>query len=81
MDNLSAINKQSSRQEVLDELVKLFTPYAHNLVGSGADFSYMNMYADRFQDQLLSQTNLSEYDIFTLLNEACDISWRNQVQK
>lgn len=81
MNNLSALNKQSNRQEVLDELIKLFTPYARNLVSSGADFSYMNMYADNFRDQLLNQTSFTEYDIYTILNEACDLSWKNQVNK
>ncbi|PKQ63835.1 hypothetical protein BZG02_07375 [Labilibaculum filiforme] len=79
MNILSTINKQLNRQEVLEELVKVFSPYALNLLKSGGDFSYMNMYADNFRDQLLNQTNFSEYDIYTILNEACDISWRNQV--
>ena len=79
MYNLSGIDKQSSRQGILEELVKVFTPYAQNLIHSGGDFSYMNMYADNFSDQLLKITNLSDYDIFSILNEACDISWKNQI--
>lgn len=81
MNNLSALNKQSTKQEILDELLKLFTPYARNLLGSGADFSYMNMYADNFRDQIINQTSISEYDVYTILNEACDLSWRNQVNQ
>ncbi len=81
MNNLSAINKQSNKVEVIEELVKLFTPYAQNLLGSGGDFSYMNMYADNFRDQLLNQTNFTDYDVYTFLNEACDISWKKSVNK
>lgn len=81
MYSLPAINNQSSKQEVLDQLVNKFTPYAQNLLNSGGDFSYMNMYADNFRDPLLNQTNFTEYDVYSILNEACDISWRNQVKK
>lgn len=81
MYSLPAINKQSSKQEVIDQLVKKFAPYAQNLLISGGDFSYMNMYADNFRDPLLNQTNFTEYDIYSILNEACDISWRNQVNQ
>jgi len=80
MYSLTGITRQSSKQEVLEVLVKKFSPYAQNLLNSGGDFSYMNMYADNFQDQLVNQTSFTEYDIYTLLNEACDISWRNQAK-
>jgi len=80
MINLSAINKQLSREKLITELVKLFTPYATNLLASGGDFSYMNMYADNFSDQLQNLSQFNEYDIYTILNEACDISWRNSIR-
>lgn len=79
MDNLSGINNTSSKAEIIEELIKLFTPYATELIHSGADFSYMNMYADNFTDQLKKQTCFSDEEIFELLNEACDTSWKKQV--
>ncbi len=75
--DLSNLNKHSSKEEIVAELVKLFSPYAQELINSGADFSYMNMYADNFKDILLAQTNMDEFEIFTILNEACDLSWRS----
>jgi len=80
MIDLSAINMQMPREELIEELVRLFTPYAQNLLASGGDFSYMNMYADNFSDQLQNLSQFNEYDIYTILNEACDISWRNSVR-
>lgn len=80
MIDLSAINKQLSREEVIAELVRLFTPYATNLLASGGDFSYMNMYADNFSDQLQNLSQFNEYEMYTILNEACDTSWRNSVK-
>lgn len=80
MYNLPKINKESSKDEILEQLVHKFNPYAQNLLGSGGDFSYMNMYADNFREGLVNQTRFSEYEIYSILNEACDISWRNQVK-
>ncbi len=78
MENLN-INKESSKDEIIKELSILFTPYAKELINSGADFSYMNMYADNFRDQLQNKTNLTEEDIFQILNEACDYCWKSQI--
>ena len=80
MIDLSAINKQMSREELIAELVRLFTPYAKNLLSSGGDFSYMNMYADNFSEQLQNLSQFNEYDMYLILNEACDTSWRNSVK-
>lgn len=81
MDILDSINKTQSRQEVIKKLIEAFTPYATELINSGADFSYMNMYADNFKDQLVKHTNFLEEDIFFILNEACDLSWRNKISQ
>ncbi|MRT92828.1 hypothetical protein [Ancylomarina sp. 16SWW S1-10-2] len=81
MIDLSAIHKQMSREELIAELVRLFTPYAKNLLTSGGDFSYMNMYADNFSEQLQNLSQFNEYDIFNILNEACDTSWRVAVRR
>ncbi|WP_066627375.1 hypothetical protein [Labilibacter marinus] len=78
MDEIITINKQSTREEIIDILVNLFSPYAAELLNSGGDFSYMNMYADNFSGQLQKQTDLSDEAIFEILNEACDLSWKRQ---
>ncbi|WP_372754031.1 hypothetical protein [Labilibaculum sp.] len=76
MFNLLNINKESSKEEILKELLKKF----NHLLGSDGNSSYMNMYADDFRQGLVTQTRFSEYDIYNILNEACDISWKNQVK-
>ncbi|TLX73630.1 hypothetical protein E9993_14315 [Labilibacter sediminis] len=78
MNQLSSINSNSSKENIIEEMIKVLSPYAKELLSSGADFSYMNMYADNFTDQLKTITNLSDVEIFEILNEACDTSWRNQ---
>ncbi len=73
------INVTSNKEEVIAELSKLFTPYAKELLNSGADFSYMNMYADNFRDQILNSTIFNEEEVFEILNEACDRCWKSQI--
>ena len=79
MDKLSTLHAESSREEVITALEQLFTPYATELINSGADFSYMNMYADNFMQELIQKTSFSEYEIYGILNEVCELCWRNQV--
>ncbi|MCW3805775.1 hypothetical protein [Plebeiibacterium marinum] len=78
MEGLS-INKESSKDDIIKELMVLFIPYAKELINSGADFSYMNMFADNFREQLQNITNFNEHEIFEILNEACDASWKSQI--
>ncbi|WP_068473304.1 hypothetical protein [Saccharicrinis aurantiacus] len=80
MNNIDKVNSTSSREDIITELVKLFAPYAKELLNSGGDFSYMNMFADNFKDTLLKQTNLDEFEVFEILNEACDVSWKSQTE-
>ncbi|WP_282035869.1 hypothetical protein [Saccharicrinis aurantiacus] len=76
-DNITA---SSSREDIITELVKLFATYAKELLNSGGDFSYMNMFADNFKHTILKQTNLDEFEVFEILNEACDVSWKSQTE-
>ncbi len=78
MDNLH-INHNSSKKQVIEELSNLFTPYAKELINSGADFSYMNMYAENFKEELSCKTKFSEQEIFEILNESCDNCWKSQI--
>lgn len=80
MNSMENIDKNSSEEMVINELCKLFVPYAQELLYSGGDFSYMNMYADNFKDALLAQTSFDEFAIFEILNEACDKSWKMKTQ-
>ncbi|MCW3786471.1 hypothetical protein [Plebeiibacterium sediminum] len=78
MENIK-INASSNKEEAIAELSIFFAPYAKELLNSGADFSYMNMYADNFRDELLNSTNFNEEEIFEILNEACDKCWKSQI--
>ncbi len=73
------INSNSTKEDIITELSKLFSPYAKELINSGADFSYMNMYADNFHDQIVKKTFFSEEEVFEILNNACDYSWKSQI--
>ncbi len=73
------INNNSTKEDIIKELSILFTPYAKELINSGADFSYMNMYADNFHDQIVKKTNFSEEEVFEILNNACDYCWKSQI--
>ena len=80
MIDLKNINQTSTKQETIEELAKLFAPYAIELINSGADFSYMNMYADNFNEQLIQLTGFDEFEVFEILNEACDKAWRENMK-
>ncbi len=80
MNLLSSISDTISDDELLNKLVELFLPYAKELLHSGGDFSYMNMYADNFKEELQQTTQKSEETIYELLNKACDISWTKASQ-
>ena len=76
MIDLKNITLNSTPKEVIEELTQLFTPYAQELLKSGGDFSYMNMYADNFKEQIAQLTGFDEFEVFEILNEACDMAWR-----
>lgn len=73
------INSNSTKEEIIDALTDLFVPYAKELLNSGGDFSYMNMYADNFLSPLTSQTSLTDFEVYELLNEACELSWQKAI--
>lgn len=79
MRPINNITNISSKEEVIEELCKLFSPYAEELLNSGGEFNYMNMFADNFKEPLLKQTLFDEFEIFEILNTACDISWKRQM--
>ncbi len=76
MDTLSKISKNSTKEEILTILEELLVPYAKELINSGGDFSYMNMYADNFMNQVILQSSYNEEEIFEILNESCENSWQ-----
>ncbi len=76
MDNLSAITKDSTKEDIIKILEIMFIPYAKELINSGGDFSYMNMYADNFMNQITFQSSFNEHEVFELLNEVCESSWQ-----
>ncbi len=76
MDNLSAITKESTKEEIIKILEIMLIPYAKELINSGGDFSYMNMYADNFMNQITFQSALNEHEVFELLNEVCESCWQ-----
>ena len=78
MEAINTLSKQSTKHEIFEVLLALFRPYATELINSGADFSYMNMYADNFKDALQANTSLNDFEIFEILNDACDKSWKSQ---
>ncbi len=75
MDVLASITPNMNVSELRIQLVEILLPYAKELLHSGGDFSYMNMYADSFRNELQQITQMPEDTIYELLNEACDISW------
>jgi len=77
MFQIDNIHSDSTREDVINILCVLFKPYALELINSGADFSYMNMYADNFKEELFSKTKFDEFEVFEILNEACDLSWKS----
>ncbi len=76
MDTLSKISKQSTKDEIKTILEQLLIPYAQELINSGGDFSYMNMYADNFMNHIILQSSFDEEEVFEILNECCESCWQ-----
>ncbi len=76
MDTLSKISQQTTKDEIKKILEGLLIPYAQELINSGGDFSYMNMYADNFMNQIILLSSFDEEEVFEILNESCENCWQ-----